>query len=271
MKLQRQGRFQGPSGNRTSGNLWGHTCASLEPLLYPPDQTKPSKGTRPGDIPPSIPSIFAFCLLSLASFLRLSRSPSFPPPAFGPAPALPASLPFPPPPFWGRHLSAAQGASEASPRSASSGEAGPGSRGSRLRLGAALRKGPPPGLAGRVEPAWLARESRRGPEGSAGRDAPRRQRGQRSLGRARGATEKLWKYAGIETPLAHMTPPREKQPRVTGHRGQQKLGRWLGAAAAGTQCLGGLLCKERSRDATFLKFHKASSCTQVPGAGDKQN
>lgn len=83
--------------------------------------------------------------------------------------------------------------------------------------------------------------------------------------------EKLWKYAGIETPLAHMTPPREKQPRVTGHRGQQKLGRWLGAAAAGTQCLGGLLCKERSRDATFLKFHKASSCTQVPGAGDKQN
>nr|XP_008534858.1 PREDICTED: uncharacterized protein LOC103561828 [Equus przewalskii] len=132
-------------------------------------------------------------------------------------------------------------------------------------------KGAAPG-AGGPGGTGLARErvqARAGGVGGEGRPAPAA--GQRSLGRARGATEKLWKYAGIETPLAHMTPPREKQPRVTGHRGQQKLGRWLGAAAAGTQCLGGLLCKERSRDATFLKFHKASSCTQVPGAGDKQN
>ncbi|KAF5921146.1 hypothetical protein HPG69_018546, partial [Diceros bicornis minor] len=69
--------------------------------------------------------------------------------------------------------------------------------------------------------------------------------------------EKLWKYTGIETPLARMTPPQEKQPRVTGHRGQQKLGRWLDAAAAGTRRLGGLLfnllpslsfCVEMDRD-----------------------
>lgn len=59
-------------------------------------QTDASEGPRPWELCPSLPSIFVFCLPSLAPFLRLSCSPSFPPPSLGPAPALPflQSLPF---------------------------------------------------------------------------------------------------------------------------------------------------------------------------------
>lgn len=58
---------------------------------------------------------------------------------------------------------------------------------------------------------------------------------------------------------------------VTRHPGQQELGWRLDAAASETQHLGRLLCREKGRDATFLKFHKTRGSTQVPGSGDTQN
>lgn len=64
-------------------------------------QTDPSKGPRPGELIPSLPSIFFFCFSSLVPFLRLSGSPLhlFLLPPQVPLLFSPSSRLSPPPPF----------------------------------------------------------------------------------------------------------------------------------------------------------------------------
>lgn len=138
-------------------------------------QTDPSKGPRPGELIPSLPSIFFFCFSSLVPFLRLSRSPLhlflLPPQVpllFSPSSRLSLPPPFLVQAFLGgaRRLRVVRVARvPGKPCWAPADRA--------LGREAALRERPPPGPAGpgRTDPAgWASRVRARG---SAGREPQR--------------------------------------------------------------------------------------------------
>lgn len=82
--------------------------------------------------------------------------------------------------------------------------------------------------------------------------------------------EKLWKYTQIKMPLSRVTLPQEKQLSYPTWWSAE-AGSVAGCCSCRDSAPRRAPVQERSRDATFLKFHKTSSCIQVPGAGDKQN
>ncbi|KAM9079886.1 uncharacterized protein AAG666_018639 [Megaptera novaeangliae] len=126
---------------------------------YRTRQTDPSKETRPENfLPPSR----LFLLPSLPHPLsRLSCSPSFPPPSLVSAPARSSSRLSPPPPFLGQAF--LRGARRLRVESAQRelGKACGAAEDRVLGREAALRKGPPLGLAGPGLGARLAGEAQR--------------------------------------------------------------------------------------------------------------
>lgn len=89
-------------------------------------QTDPSKGARPEELPPSLPSVFSFCALSLSPFLRLFRAPSCPPPSFAPARALPFFPSLPTPSLSGAGVSPRRTEAPGRVRAARGGKSRPG-------------------------------------------------------------------------------------------------------------------------------------------------